>query len=65
MSTEILLITVENRKPHYKYYAKASAGNAALAFLQEYQQNGVIKTEIPWVYAQSLLILRRQEVKRK
>jgi len=52
-------------KPQSKYYAKASAGNAALAFHQEYQQNGVIKTVVRWEYAQSLLILHRQEGRKK
>lgn len=35
MSTHILLTTVEYGKPQSKYYAKASAGNAALAFDQK------------------------------
>lgn len=61
MSTQILLTAVEYGKPQAKYYAKASAGDAALAFHQEYHQNGVIKTAVPWEYAQSLLILHRQD----
>lgn len=65
MSTQILLATVEYGKPQSKYYAKASAGNAALAFDQEYQKNGVIKTVVPWDCAQPLLILHRQEGKKK
>lgn len=35
MSTQILFTTVEYGKPQSKYYAKASAGSAALAFNQE------------------------------
>lgn len=38
MSTQILLTAVEYGKPQSKYCAKASAGNAALAFDQEYQR---------------------------
>lgn len=40
--------------------AKPSAGNASLALLQEYQQNGVIKTAFPWDYSRSLLILHSE-----
>lgn len=49
-STHILLTAVEYGKPQSKYYAKASVGNAALAFDQEYGQNGVIKTVFPQDY---------------
>lgn len=36
MSAQILLTAAEYRKPQSKYYAKTSAGNAELAFDQEY-----------------------------
>lgn len=41
MSTWILLTVVEYGTPQTKYFAKASASNAALAFKAEYQQKCV------------------------
>lgn len=65
MSTHTLLTTVDYGKPQSKCYAKASASNAALAFDQQHEQNGVIKTVVPRDYDQSLLILHRQGKKKK
>lgn len=62
----MLLTTMECGKPKSKYYAKASVWQCCVGIRSfDYQKNSVIKTLVLWDYEQSLLILHRQEGKKK